>query len=170
MNHSAKGKNMIPHIKTILYPTDLSDTARYAFGYAADLARRYDALITILYVMEDLNHIVESQIRDMLGREQWEKLRTEKQDHLKQSIRSRLEDFCIEMESRIDSCRLLVEEIRITRGQPAQAILDTAKEIKADLIVMGNRGHNLLQGSLIGGTARKIVQTGSIPVLVVRQP
>lgn len=161
---------MIPHIKTILYPTDLSDTARYAFGYAADLARRYDALITILYVMEDLNHIVESQIRDMLGREQWEKLRTEKQDHLKQSIRSRLEDFCIEMESRIDSCRLLVEEIRITRGQPAQAILDTAKEIKADLIVMGNRGHNLLQGSLIGGTARKIVQTGSIPVLVVRQP
>ena len=41
---------MIPEIKKILYTTDLSQNARYAFGYAASLANRYDAGITILHV------------------------------------------------------------------------------------------------------------------------
>ena len=42
---------IIPDIKKILYSTDLSENARYCFGYAASLAHRYDALITILHVL-----------------------------------------------------------------------------------------------------------------------
>ena len=42
----------IPEIKKILYATDLSENARYAFGYAVSLANRYGAGITILHVME----------------------------------------------------------------------------------------------------------------------
>ena len=43
----------IPPIKKILYATDLSENARYAFGYAVSLANQYDAKITILHVLED---------------------------------------------------------------------------------------------------------------------
>ena len=161
---------MIPKIKKILYATDLSENARYAFGYAADLAQHYDTMITILYVMENINHTIEIQIKDMMGREKWDKLQSEKLDYLTQKIKDRLEDFCREMDSQIDSCRLLIEDIRITKGNPTEVILNTAKDIHADMIVMGSYGHNILQDAFIGGTARRVVKKSETPVLVVRLP
>ncbi|NIV13005.1 universal stress protein, partial [Candidatus Saccharibacteria bacterium] len=41
---------------------------------------------------------------------------------------------------------------------------------KADMIVVGTHGHNILQDSLIGNTARRIVKDSQIPVLVIRLP
>ena len=46
---------MLPNIKMILYATDLSESARHAFGYAASLADRYGAKIVILHVIEDFS-------------------------------------------------------------------------------------------------------------------
>ncbi|MBU3954502.1 MAG: universal stress protein, partial [Proteobacteria bacterium] len=68
---------MVPNIKKILYPTDLSDNAKHAFRYAADLALKYDAMITILYVMEDMNYTVEFQVRGMLGAKEWDRVKAE---------------------------------------------------------------------------------------------
>ena len=161
---------MVPKIKKILYATDLSDTAKYAFGYAADMAKHYDAMITIVYVMESMNTMIENQVKDMVGKEKWEALKSEKMNYLKQKIKSKIEDFCTEMESKIDSCRLLVEEIRIPKGNPAEEILNASKEINADMIVMGNYGHNILQEALIGGSARTVVKNSEVPVLLIRVP
>ncbi|RLF56739.1 MAG: universal stress protein, partial [Thermoplasmata archaeon] len=44
---------MVPEIKKILYPTDLSKNARYAFSYAASMANHYGAGVTILHVLEE---------------------------------------------------------------------------------------------------------------------
>jgi nucleotide-binding universal stress UspA family protein len=161
---------MIPKIKKILYATDLSENARYAFSYAADLAQRYDTMITILYVMENINHVMEIQIKDMMGQEKWDRLQSEKLDDITQKIKARLEDFCKEMDSQIDSCRLLIEDIRITKGNPTEIILKTAKDIHADMIVMGSHGHNILRDAFIGGTARRVVKKSETPVLVVKLP
>ena len=46
---------MIPEIKKILYTTDLSQNARHAFSYAASIANRYGAGVTILHVLEDIS-------------------------------------------------------------------------------------------------------------------
>lgn len=161
---------MKPDIKQILYATDLSENARYAFGHAADLADKYDAQITIVYVMEKMNHLVESHLKDMLGKDEWTRLKTEKHDELVAKIRKRLEDFCSEMDARIASCRLLVDDIIIKQGQPAEEILKTAKKISADMTVIGSYGHNLIESALLGGTARKVLQGSTTPVLVVRLP
>ncbi len=161
---------MLPKIKKILYATDLSESARHAFKYAADLAERYDAMITILYVMEDMNHTVEFQIRGMLGRKEWERVKSEKLDHLTKKIKSNIDDFCLEMNSQIDSCSFLVENILITRGEPTEEILSTSKKINADMVVMGSYGYNILIGAIIGGTATKVVKHSEIPVLVIRLP
>ncbi len=161
---------MAPEIKKILFATDLSENARHAFGYAADLAKRYDAMITIVFVMESLNHIAEVQISEMLGQEAWNRLKSEKYEHLIQMIKTRLEAFCTEMDSEIDSCRLLVENIKIEKGNPSEEILIVSKEINADMIVMGTHGYNMLQDALIGGTARNVVKKSAVPVLVVKLP
>ena len=53
---------MIPEIKNILYATDLSENARYAFGYAVSLANRCDAKITVLHVVEELSSFARSMV------------------------------------------------------------------------------------------------------------
>ena len=156
----------IPKIKKILYATDLSESAGHAFGYAADLAQRYDAMMTVLYVMENMSYIVEAQVKETLGQKEWDKLKSERLDYVTQRIKSRIEDFCQE----VDSHRRLVEDIRVTRGNPPEEILNASKDINADLIVMGSYGHNILGNVLIGGTARKVVRHSETPVLVVRLP
>lgn len=161
---------MVPEIKKILYATDLSENAKHAFGYAADLAERYNAMVTILYVMEEMNHLVENQLKDMMGRDEWKRLKSEKLEYLTKKIELRIENFCEEMDSHISSCRLLIEDIVIIDGNPTEVILKTSKNIKADMVVMGSYGHNILQGALLGGTARKVVQSSETPVLVVRLP
>ncbi len=159
---------MTPKIKKILYATDLSENARLAFAYAADLTDKYDAHITILYVMEPFNHTTEVQVSEIVGPEKWQALKEEKTTFLSQKIENRLHDFCKEMEDTYKSCRLLAEDIRIEKGIPHDVILDLSETIGADLIVMGTHGYNILKDAFIGGTARKVVKGSRVPVLTIR--
>jgi nucleotide-binding universal stress UspA family protein len=161
---------MIPKIKRILYATDLSENAKYAFGYAADLAEKHSAQITIISVLEKLAPNSESRVRDMVGIERWEQLKSTYSKASIEKIKERVSDFCKEMDGQMDSCSLMVDDIRVPKGTPHVEILKTAKEIKADMIVIGTHGHNLFQDSLIGSTARRIVKDSKIPVLVIRLP
>ncbi len=161
---------MTPEIKRILYATDLSENARYAFGYAADLASRYDANITILYVMESINHVAELQIQEMMGKENWDKLKSEQFEQSKTTIKERVSAFCSEMDNELDSCSFIVDDIRITSGVPCLEILKAADLTGADLVIIGKHGYNILESSLIGGTARRVVKDSKIPVMVIRLP
>ena len=58
---------MIPEIKKILYTTDMSETSNLAFSYAASLANRYGAGITILHVIKDSMSTSENLVSNVLG-------------------------------------------------------------------------------------------------------
>jgi nucleotide-binding universal stress UspA family protein len=161
---------MIPKIKRVLYATDLSENARYAFGYAADLADKHNAQITIISVLESLSPNSETRVKDMVGMEKWEQLKSTYSKASIEKIKGRVSDFCKEMDGQMDSCSLMVDDIRVSKGTPHDEILKTAEDIKADIIVIGTYGHNLFQSSLIGSTARRIVKDSKIPVLVIRLP
>ena len=60
---------MVPEIKKILYTTDMSDTSNYAFGYAASLANRYDALITIFHVLKNPRPTSDNLVANVLGKD-----------------------------------------------------------------------------------------------------
>ena len=53
-------------------------------------------------------------------------------------------------------------------GDPAEAILDTAKEQKADLIVVGDRGLSGVQRFLLGSVSQKVSEHAACNVLIVR--
>ena len=53
-------------------------------------------------------------------------------------------------------------------GYAAREIVDDAKEIDADIIVMGSRGRSDIAGLLLGSTAHKVIHLSDRPVLVVR--
>ncbi len=53
-------------------------------------------------------------------------------------------------------------------GYAAREIVNDAREIGADIIVMGSRGRSDIAGLLLGSTAHKVIHLSDRPVLVVR--
>ena len=53
-------------------------------------------------------------------------------------------------------------------GYAAREIVNDAKEVNADIIVMGSRGRGDIAGLVLGSTAHKVIHLSDRPVLVVR--
>lgn len=56
----------------------------------------------------------------------------------------------------------------IRQGNPAEVILDTAKKMKADLIIMGSHGRHGAKKFLLGSVSSKVVDHAQTAVLVAK--
>ena len=165
-------------IKKILYATDLSETAAHSFAYAVSLANMYGAGITILHVLAEIPG--EEFITNMIDTGTWNEIKTrhyseareqligKKRDHV--VIREVLEAFSDEARTDGEDQPFVTDEVIIKQGPPAEAIVDTARELNCDLTVMGTHGHGAIADVLIGSTAKWVVRQSPIPVLVIRLP
>ncbi|MBW1784051.1 MAG: universal stress protein [Deltaproteobacteria bacterium] len=161
---------MIPEIKKILYATDLSDNARYAFGYAASLASRYGAGITVLHVVEDASPFRESMVVSVLGETKWKELLKSNEDKIVATLREGLETFCQDARDELPTCPFITDDIVVKIGNPVEKILKMISKTAADLVVMGAHGHGTLTDKLIGSTSRRVLRRCEKPVLLVRIP
>jgi nucleotide-binding universal stress UspA family protein len=141
---------MLP-IRTILCPTDFSEYSRDALPLAAALARDYHARLTILHVLP-LSIIAYG-----------EGLYLPESDDVRAEARERLDALLI------PDADLLTER-RLAEGHPADVILHFAREIPADLVVMGTHGRTGLNRVLMGSVAEQVVRHAPCPVLTVRAP
>ena len=160
---------IIPDIKKILYATDLSENARYCFGYAVSLAHQYDASLTILHVLEVRSGYM-YDLSNYLGAEKWEELKKSHDEETISTIQTRLTDLCAEVAAEDDSCKFIVDDILVKRGNPVEEILLQADGGDFDMVVMGTHGHKALADVMMGSTARRILRRCEKPVLVVRLP
>ena len=160
---------MIPEIKKILYATDLSKNARYAFGYAASLANRYDAGITILHTLED-SPSSDSLVLNMVGEERWNELRKANEGKIIETIKERLEKFCSDVSDELPTCPFITDEIIVKIGNPVEEILTQTGKNIFDMVVMGARGQGIIADALMGSTSRRVLRRCKKPVLVVRLP
>jgi nucleotide-binding universal stress UspA family protein len=55
----------------------------------------------------------------------------------------------------------------VKQGHPAEEIVKTAREIKADVIIVGSRGKRTTH-LFMGSVSREVANTADIPVLVVK--
>ena len=55
-------------------------------------------------------------------------------------------------------------------GYPAEKIVETAKKMKPDIILIGAKGLRATLGILLGGVAQQVVEYACCPVLIVRAP
>lgn len=58
---------------------------------------------------------------------------------------------------------------RVELGQPDEVLCELAGQLKADLVVVGARGHNAAQRFLMGSVSDRVVHHAPCPVLVVRR-
>ena len=165
-------------IKKILYATDLSETAVHSFSYAVSLANMYGAGITILHVLAEFPG--EEFITNMINTDTWEGIKNrhyteardqligKKRDHI--AIKEVLQAFSEEVNVDAKNQTFVTDEVLILNGEPAEIIVQTAKDRDCDLIVMGTHGHSGITDVLIGSTAKRVVRQSTIPVLVIRLP
>jgi nucleotide-binding universal stress UspA family protein len=161
---------MIPDIKKILHTTDMSENARYAFGYAMSLANRYRAGIATLYMVEDASAFRESMLVGMVGESKWKELLTSDEEKILAAIRNGIETFCEEAKSDAPACPFVLEDIIVRIGNPVEEIKDQIDQTGADLIVMGAHGQGTLADKFIGSTSRRMLRRCKRPVLLVRMP
>ena len=138
----------------ILVPTDFSEQATNALKVAAMLAKKYDADIYLLHMMEiPMQHIdpgaVKSDIPETLF---FMKLAHKKFEDLMDS--DFLQGITIHETVKAD---ITFNEIK-----------DACKEFDIDLIVMGSHGASGLKEMFIGSNAEKVVRSSDVPVLVIK--
>ncbi len=140
---------MLP-IKTILHPTDFSESAMLAFDLACALARDYGARMIVHHVEVPPVYVHGEAIVPLEPPE----ADTALYEQLK-SIRP-------------TDPKIPIEHL-LTRGDVVDDILMTAEKSNANLIVMGTHGRGPLMRLLLGSVAEQIVRKASCPVLTVRK-
>jgi nucleotide-binding universal stress UspA family protein len=61
-----------------------------------------------------------------------------------------------------------VAAIRVEAGEPSDGILEAARAVRADLIVMGTHGRTGIARLLLGSVAEAVLRRATCPVLTVR--
>lgn len=139
--------------RNIVVPTDLSQESRKAIRYAAAFARKFDAKITLVCVIPTT----------LAPDEQHLKL---DEDYRRWGLQSRILLQRIR-EDEID--RGVSVDLVMAKGSPHQAVVETARKRRADLIAISTHGYTGLKHTLLGSTTERVVRHASCPVLVVRE-
>jgi nucleotide-binding universal stress UspA family protein len=140
----------------ILVPVDFSDSSHHALEHAMQLARVTGAGLHLLH-----SYPVSPGIATPYG--------PALPDVVFESIRLGAERKLAEVRARVEREGLRATA-HLTAESPAFAISDAAKELGADLIVMGTRGLSGLKHVLLGSVAERTVRTAPCPVLTVPPP
>ena len=161
---------MLPAIQNILYLTDLSKNSSYVFRYAVQLAKTFQAKITILHVLKNIDPAMEIPIIVRMGEEAYQHLIQEREQEIINGIRDRLKAFLQkELQEDPDESEL-VASIHVHEGDPVAEILETAERFNSDLLVMGDHSKGRLAFTFLGSTAEKVLRRSRRPVLVVPIP
>jgi nucleotide-binding universal stress UspA family protein len=143
---------MLP-IHTILHPTDFSDNAAYALQLACSLARDHGARLIVIH-----GHRPSLM---MLG-------------GMPAIPPSPIEEEVEELEAQLQALKIPIPGITVERhlmqGEPVATIVEFARRVPCDLIVMGTHGRRGLRHLLMGSVAEQVVRKAPCPVLTVRGP
>lgn len=143
-------------LKRILVPVDFSDPSEQAIRYAMRLAKHFGADITLLYVLEESAAV--APLPNMpVGSSYSEEEAAEAEKRL----------HCLAQIIAPGAPKRAPTQIR--RGIAAQEIVDAAKTLESDLIVIATHGYTGWKHFCIGSTAESVVRTAPCPVLVVRE-
>jgi nucleotide-binding universal stress UspA family protein len=147
----------MPNVKTILMPTDFSESSEEAVTYAQLLADKFGATLHLL-------HVVQDPYTQPWGAEAYGVSLPNLLEEMEQNARARLETILPESERTRFNVQM---EIKV--GSPFVEILRYASDKNIDLIVMGTHGRGAVAHMFLGSVAEKVVRKAACPVLIVRQ-
>ncbi len=133
--------------QNILLATDLTAASDRAFHRAVQLAKEWDASLTIC-------HVVESNSIRPIG--------------IERRIRN-VEADMVELEKRARASLKQAVSRHVVIGDPSDRVIEHAKAIKSDFVVTGPAHAKAYGDKLLGSTAARILRQAHVPVLAVRR-
>ena len=145
-----------PKYKKVLFCTDFSENADYAFEFAFGIAKRDDGLLYILHVIP--YNPYEEFAGGFIGKENLEEIQKSIEEDLDNKYR---EHYVEKIEKGVRF------EIVTKSGREDDEILKFAKQEKADLLVMGTHGRTGIEHVFFGSVAEKVLRHSPFPVFVI---
>src|ERR1035437_2819300 len=142
---------MNQHTNKILVPIDFSAQSIVALGQSFNIAREYNAEITLLYVIEDAGMLAK-----LFSNEQHENLR--------KNIQTQLDTIASEAQNK---SKITVNTL-IAKGRVYEKIAEVAELISATMIIMGTNGGDGLKKRFIGSNALRVTRESKIPVITIK--
>lgn len=135
--------------RTIVWASDGSEHADRALRSAQALLAEDAATIIAVHIVHEDDHRASRPTADAEPRD------------VVPSLRAVLSDLS---QQGIDAALRVVEHVSL---HPAQAIADIAREVGADVIVVGTRGLSPIGGVIVGSVTQRLLHLAPCPVLAV---
>jgi len=149
-----------PYFKNILVPADDSPYSLQAEEVTANLAKNFKSKVTVLHVIpHEIKHPPQQYAEVPKNiREEIEGAFLQKGKQIIQNAKSLFAQEGITLET-------ILEEF----ADPAETILEVAKEKNCDTLVLGSQGSSKIAGFALGGVAEKVLRHAERPVLIVKR-
>jgi len=145
-----------PKYKKVLFCTDFSENADYAFDFAYGIAKRDEGLLYILHII--LENPYKAYAEVMITVEDLEKL----QKAIEEDLDNKFREHYVE---RIKNGTEF--EIVTISGREDEEILKFAKKENVDIIVMGTHGRTGIEHVLFGSVAERVLRHSPFPVFII---
>jgi len=141
----------------LLVPTDFSEDSEQAARYAVELAKRFQAEIHCIHVVDIPADLLSTSDYYMTG--------PSKQfiDQIREESKKNLEAFA---EKNLEGVGV---RTAFLEGSPFVEIIRYAHNQEIDLVVIATHGRTGLRHVLFGSVAEKVVRKAPCPVLVVKR-
>ena len=150
-------------MKKILIALDYDTTAQKVAEIGFSLGQNQQAEITLLHVTVNPSYYaspVYNPIMGFGGFSNLDLLAPDMIDELKKTSLHFLEKTKLHLGD--DNIKILVKE-----GSTAELILETAKEMNADIIVMGTHSKSWLENTLMGSVTEHVLHHAAIPLFII---
>ena len=137
-------------INHIIVPVDLEEHTEKLIEYAAYIAGKLDAKLTIIHVVEPFPAIGDIELGMATI-----------QEYTQNRIRH-AQNFLDTLAKPYPDC-----EKKILQGEIVDEIVDYAKEKETEIIVIGTHGNKGIEKLLLGSVAERVVKAAHCPTLVM---
>ncbi|MEO6243852.1 MAG: universal stress protein [Opitutaceae bacterium] len=144
-------------MKTILVPVDFSPVTDSIVQQVSTLAKVLPARVVLLTIIQP--PLVISEYGALMG--DIVEITAAGEKHAAQQL-TRLED-------KLTAQHIKTDTLQFT-GAPIKLIVEQAKKLNADYIVMGSHGHTALYDLLVGSTTHGVLMRAKCPVVIVPPP
>lgn len=131
-------------IKSILVPVDGSEHSVKALTLAVDIAEKYDASLSVLFVA---SHKINEDLRHYTAHELNSKDDSDVSEQIGKSTINR-------MINKLKS-NVVIKPV-VLFGNPAAQIIEYSMDNNFDMVVMGNRGLSDIKGMMMGSVSRRV--------------
>ena len=170
---------MIQQIKRILFTSDLSEASIQVFEQTVVLAYQAGASITMLHVIDSGTSENEKRMIHLIDPDIYEKIKHEGQETAKNLLIGKQKSLPIiqnalkELSDRTSDkiCDpdnpVIIDDIHVVYGYPAEKILEVAETSGCDLIAMGYHQRGSILRALAGRAEKGVMKKSKIPLFLV---